>query len=64
MEPWLKSGVPTIIGGDFNIIPEDIDCCKPASWIHDALFHPEPRARYRAMLTLGYTDVFAHFIQG
>lgn len=58
MEVWLKSGVPTIIGGDFNVIPEDIDCHKPASWIHDALFQPEPRARYRAMLALGYTDVF------
>ena len=58
MEAWLKSGVPTIIGGDFNVIPEEIDCRKPASWIHDALFQPEPRARYRAMLALGYTDVF------
>ncbi len=41
------SDVPTVIGGDFNVIPEDIDCHKPASWIHDALFQPEPRARYR-----------------
>jgi len=37
-----------------DVIPEDIDCHKPASWIHDALFQPEPRARYRAMLQLGY----------
>jgi len=44
--------------GDFNVIPEDIDCHKPASWIHDALFQPEPRARYRALLALGYTDAF------
>ncbi len=55
---WLKSDVPTVIGGDFNVIPEDIDCHKPASWIRDALFQPEPRARYRAMLELGYTDAF------
>lgn len=58
MKLWLKSEVPTLIGGDFNVIPEDIDCHKPASWIHDALFQPEPRARYRAMLELGYTDAF------
>jgi exonuclease III len=44
MEIWLESGVPTIVGGDFNVIPEDIDRHKPASWIHDALFQPEPRA--------------------
>jgi len=58
MQAWLTTGVPTIIGGDFNVIPEDIDCHKPASWIHDALFQPEPRARYRAMLNLGYVDAF------
>jgi SAM-dependent methyltransferase len=46
------------IGGDFNVIPEDIDCHKPSSWEHDALFQPEPRDRYRAMLGLGYTDAF------
>ncbi len=58
MKVWLSSGVPTVIGGDFNVIPEDIDCYKPASWIRDALFQPETRARYRAMLELGYTDAF------
>src|ERR1700748_3412857 len=58
MQAWLESGVPTIVGGDFNVIPEDMDCHKPASWIHDALFQPEPRARYRAMLSMGYVDAF------
>ena len=58
MRRWLDDGVPTLVGGDFNVIPEDIDCHKPASWMHDALFQPEPRARYRALLTLGYTDAF------
>jgi exodeoxyribonuclease-3 len=58
MRLWRESGVPTLVGGDFNVIPEDIDCHKPASWIHDALFQPEPRVRYRALLGLGYTDAF------
>lgn len=58
MKRWLSDGTPTIVGGDFNVIPEDIDCHKPSSWIHDALFQPEPRARYRAMLSLGYVDAF------
>lgn len=58
MVVWKKSDVPTAIGGDFNVIPEDIDCHKPASWIRDALFQPEPRGRYRAMLEMGYTDAF------
>jgi exodeoxyribonuclease III len=58
MVVWRNGDVPTLIGGDFNVIPEDIDCHKPASWIRDALFQPEPRERYRAMLALGYTDAF------
>jgi exodeoxyribonuclease III len=58
MVAWKKKNVPVIIGGDFNVIPEDIDCHKPSSWMHDALFQPEPRARYRAMLQLGYIDAF------
>ena len=58
MQIWSKSEPPTLVGGDFNVIPEDIDCHKPASWMHDALFQPEPRARYRAFLELGYTDAF------
>ncbi len=58
MSAWKSDGIPTVVGGDFNVIPEDIDCHKPASWIRDALFQPEPRALYRAMLDLGYTDAF------
>ena len=58
MSSWLSNSLPTIIGGDFNVIPEDIDCHKPSSWMRDALFQPEPRSRYREMLALGYTDAF------
>lgn len=58
MKKWLKDDIPTLVGGDFNVIPEDIDCHKPASWIHDALFQPQPRARYRALQELGYIDAF------
>lgn len=55
---WLNDGVPTVLAGDFNVIPEDIDCHKPSSWMHDALFQPEPRARFKAMLGAGYVDAF------
>lgn len=58
MRVWSTGEMPTLVGGDFNVIPEDIDCHKPASWIHDALFQPEPRARYRALIALGYLDAF------
>ncbi|MGF7179040.1 exonuclease III [Tunturiibacter psychrotolerans] len=55
---WRKKETPTLVGGDFNVIPEDIDCHKPSSWIRDALFQPEPRAKYRELLELGYVDAF------
>jgi exodeoxyribonuclease III len=58
MDAWQKSELPTLLGGDFNVIPEDLDCYQPAAWVHDALFQPEPRARYQALLQLGYTDAF------
>lgn len=58
MSIWRQGEVPALVAGDFNVIPEDIDCHKPASWIHDALFQPEPRSRYRALLAMGYTDAF------
>lgn len=58
MAAWIDGELPTLVGGDFNVIPEDIDCHKPASWVRDALFQPEPRSRYRDLLALGYTDAF------
>jgi exodeoxyribonuclease III len=58
MTAWLQKDTPVLVGGDFNVIPEDIDCHKPASWMRDALFQPEPRAHYRAFLELGYVDAF------
>ena len=47
-----------IIGGDFNVIPEDKDCYSPSNWEGDALFRPETHAAYRALLNLGLTDAF------
>jgi exodeoxyribonuclease III len=58
MSAWQRENVPVLVGGDFNVIPEDIDCHRPSSWMGDALFQPEPRALYRAMLNLGYADAF------
>ena len=58
MTDLIRSDEPALIGGDFNVIPEDIDCHKPSYWIRDALFQPESRARYRSLLTLGYADAF------
>jgi len=50
--------VDFLIGGDFNVIPEEKDCHNPVSWEGDALYHPETHKRWRALLNLGLTDAF------
>ena len=47
-----------VLGGDFNVIPEDGDVYDPAAWKDDALFRPETRAAWRKILHLGVTDAF------
>jgi len=51
---------PVVLTGDYNIIPEDIDAYKPERWTDDALFQPEPRARYRKLLAQGWTDALRY----
>ena len=50
-----------IIGGDFNVIPEDKDCYNPKDWENDALFKLETRKSFRSLLNLGLTDAFRVF---
>jgi exodeoxyribonuclease-3 len=52
----LESGAPTLLIGDFNIIPEDMDVYKPERWLKDALFAPEARSKYRELVRQGWTD--------
>jgi exodeoxyribonuclease-3 len=48
----------TILCGDYNIIPEAIDCHRESVWIGDALYQPNIRAQFRALKHLGYVDAF------
>lgn len=52
------NAVPFLIGGDFNVIPEEKDCYDPKAWIDDALFAPQSRSAFRALLNLGLYDAF------
>jgi exodeoxyribonuclease-3 len=52
----IDSGVPALLIGDFNIIPTDEDVYKPERWLKDALFAPEAREKYRALVAEGWTD--------
>ncbi len=52
----LKLEEPLVLAGDYNVIPSPSDCYDPAAWAHDALFLPQTRERFRALLNLGFTD--------
>jgi exodeoxyribonuclease-3 len=52
----LDSGLPAVLAGDFNVIPEELDVYAPERWVDDALFRPEVRAAYRDLLAQGWTD--------
>ena len=54
----LQSEAPLVLGGDYNVIPEDLDCHDPKAWEGDALFRPESRRKFRTLLNLGLTDAF------
>ncbi len=57
-DTMLPSEIPFVLGGDYNVIPADLDVYDPRSWIGDALFRPETRAKFRALVYLGLTEAW------
>jgi exodeoxyribonuclease III len=56
----LATGEPVVLAGDFNVMPTDLDVYKPERWLDDALFRPEVREAYRALVAQGWTDALRH----
>jgi len=54
----LETGVPFVLAGDYNVLPQEIDVYNPTAWVDDALFKPETRRAYRSIVNLGLTDAF------
>ena len=50
------SELPSVLLGDFNVIPEPRDAAHPERWTNDALFQPESRAALRRILNDGWAD--------
>lgn len=50
---------PTVVVGDFNVIPEDRDVWAPQAMAADALMQPEARDAYARILNDGWTDALA-----
>ena len=45
-----------VFAGDYNVLPDARDMVDPVNWVDDALYRPQTRARFRALLNLGLTD--------
>ena len=52
----MKLEEPLVLAGDYNVIPTAADVHNPAAWTADALFLPQTRDRFQALLNLGLTD--------
>jgi exodeoxyribonuclease III len=52
----LALNVPVILAGDYNVMPTELDVYKPERWVDDALFRPEAREAFRALVGQGWTD--------
>ncbi len=56
----LEAGIPVILCGDYNVIPTELDVYRPERWLDDALFQPEARRAYAALVGQGWTDALRH----
>ena len=52
----LETEMPTLMMGDYNVIPEPRDAAQPQKWRDDALFQPESRAALRRIRFDGWTE--------
>ena len=59
-----NNNIPIIIGGDFNVIPNDEDVYSPENFKNDACAHPLTRKEFRQLLNLGFTDTVKYFVEG
>jgi exodeoxyribonuclease-3 len=52
----LELEMPFVLLGDYNVIPDARDARNPQDWLGDALFQPESRSRFQALVNLGFTE--------
>jgi exodeoxyribonuclease-3 len=52
----LAAGVPVVLAGDYNIVPEPRDIYPTRSYDDNALIQPESRAGFRRLVDQGWLD--------
>jgi exodeoxyribonuclease-3 len=55
---------PTVLCGDYNAVPTELDAYKPERWAGDAVFFPETREAYRFLVAQGWTDALRQMHPG
>jgi exodeoxyribonuclease-3 len=55
-EQLLGTGVPVVLAGDYNIVPEPRDIYATRSYDDNALVQPESRAAFAALIEQGWLD--------
>ena len=56
----LSFNLPVAMVGDYNVMPTDLDTYKPQKYLKNALFRPESKAAFKALVDSGWTDVIRH----
>jgi exodeoxyribonuclease-3 len=56
----FKSGTPTVLAGDLNVVPTDFDIYNPGWWRGDAVMQPQAREAYAKLLSQGWIDTARH----
>lgn len=60
----LKHKRPTIVMGDFNVAPHEVDVYDPVELSSVSGFLPEERLWFQKFLALGFVDCFRNFYPG
>lgn len=55
-ETLLDTDMPSVLCGDYNVVPMPIDAVVPGRWTGDAVYFPESRNAYAALLQGGWID--------
>lgn len=59
MDTLGHSPLPVVLGGDWNVIPRDIDCLNPQDWMDDAAMDSRVRTLFQSYQNIGFYEVFS-----
>lgn len=57
----IKSELPVVLAGDYNVAPTPLDIYPTKSWDKDALIQPKSRAAFKTLVDQGWCDAIREF---